>query len=139
MIRPVLLALLLATCMPAFAGARDGAGQLPCNPEGSQMELNACAADELAAADAELNTTWREVLERLGDNIIAVHRLKAAQRLWIRLRDADMEAQFPLAEGQNPRVEYGSMFPMSFAYAKAELTRQRTAYLRARFLADVPY
>ncbi|MCW4453446.1 DUF1311 domain-containing protein [Flavobacterium sp. MXW15] len=139
MIRPFLLALLLAAGVPALAGARDGAGQLPCNPEGSQVELNACAANELAAADAELNATWREVLKRLGDDAVAVDRLKTAQRLWIQLRDADLEAQFPLAEGQDPRMQYGSMYPMSFASAKAELTRQRTGYLRAQFLADVPY
>ncbi len=134
MTRAIVLTLLFSACMPAFATSRDGAGQLPCNPEGSQVELNACAADELAAADDELNATWRDIIKRLGDDAIAVARLKAAQRLWIQLRDADMEAQFPLADDQDPRVQYGSMYPMSFAHAKAELTRQRTRYLRAQFL-----
>lgn len=139
MIRAILSTLLLAASVPALAGVRDGAGQLPCNPAGSQVELNACAAEELAAADAELNATWREVLARQGDDAVALDRLKAAQRLWIQLRDADLEARFPLAEGQNPRVQYGSMYPMSFASAKAELTRARTHYLRTQFLERDEY
>ncbi len=132
MIRPFLPILLLIACIPAFAAARDGAGQLACNRDGSQVELNACAADELAAADAELNAVWRDVLAGTGDDALARERLRTAQRLWLQLRDSDLAAQFPLAEGQDPRVQYGSIYPMSFALAKAELTRTRTAYLRAR-------
>jgi len=139
MIGRIALTLLLATGVPALASAQVDSQGIACNPAGSQIELNACAAQALAAADAELNASWRQVLQQLGDNTVAVDRLKAAQRLWIQLRDADLAAQFPLAEGQDPRVEYGSMFPMSRDHAKAELTRQRTAYLRAHFLADVPY
>ena len=74
------------------------------------------------------------MLGHLQGDAIAVARLKTAQRLWIQLRDADMQSLFPLAEGQDPRVQYGSMYPMSFAYAKAELTRQRTRHLRDQFL-----
>lgn len=139
MIGRIALTLLLATGVPALASAQVDSQGIACNPAGSQIELNACAAQALAAADAELNASWRQVLQQLGDNTVAVDRLKAAQRLWIQLRDADLAAQFPLAEGQDPRVEYGSMLPMSRDHAKAELTRQRTAYLRAHFLADVPY
>ena len=138
MIRPVLLTLLLTAGVPAVAAAHDVAGRTACNPEGSQLELNACAADELAQADAELNAVWREVLSK-ADSTVARDKLKAAQRLWMQLRDADLAAQFPLAPGQDPRVEYGSMYPMSFASTKAGLTRQRTAWLRATFLEDVGY
>ncbi|MCD7099343.1 lysozyme inhibitor LprI family protein [Stenotrophomonas sp. MMGLT7] len=134
MIRPLLTTVLFIACMPAFAATRDGAARPTCNQDGSQAELNACAADELAAADAELNAVWRDVLAGAGDDALARERLRTAQRLWLQLRDADLAAQFPLAEGQDPRVQYGSMYPMSFALAKAELTRERTAYLRARLL-----
>ena len=126
---PFLVLALLASAPALASGANAG----PCDTGGSQRELNQCAADELAAADAELNATWRQVLGQAGDGP-ARDRLKAAQRLWIQLRDADLDAQFPLADGQDPRVVYGSMYPMSFAFAKAGLTRQRSAWLRATFL-----
>ena len=105
-----------------------------CNPQGSQMELNACAWESLHAADAELNATWREVLAKIGDRPVAIAKLKAAQRLWIRLRDADVEARFPLEEGENERTQYGSIHPMELADIKAEMTRERTRYLRAHWL-----
>ena len=130
----IVLVLLFLVSVPLHAAARDGAGQLTCNPEGSQAELNACAADELSAADAELNATWRQVLRKLQENPVAVERLRAAQRQWITLRDADLEALFPLAEGQQARVEYGSMYPLLHHSAKARVTRERTRYLRESFL-----
>ncbi|WP_447730037.1 lysozyme inhibitor LprI family protein [Pseudoxanthomonas suwonensis] len=128
--RILLLVLALLASGPALAGGDD---VIRCNPDGNQRELDQCAADELAAADAEFNETWRQVLARAGDGV-ARDRLETAQRLWIQLRDADLEAWFPLAEGQDPRVMYGSMYPMERASARAALTRQRTEWLRATFL-----
>ena len=104
-----------------------------CNPDGSQSEMNQCAFDDLRKADAELNAAYRQALASMKDDAIARERLQAAQRLWIQLRDADLAAQFPLAEGQNAQLEYGSIYPLEYASAKTELTRQRTAYLRGQF------
>ena len=129
----MLFALLWAVTAPA--ATQDGNG-LACDPQGSQMELNTCAALQLSAADDALNATWREVLAQIGNRPMAIAKLKAAQRLWIQLRDADMEAQFPLENGQDARVEYGSIYPMEFANAKAKLTRERAHYLRATWLED---
>ena len=134
MSRILVMLLLGAATASAWAGARSGAGQLTCNEDGSQAELNACAADEWAAADADLNAAWRQVLARHKDNRLAIEKLRAAQRQWIRLRDADLEALFPLAEGQQAYVEYGSMYPLLFHSAKARATRERTRYLRDAFL-----
>ena len=108
---------------------------------------------ELLAVGTELllgeiaNTDAQMISQGLSENGITVYyhtvcgdnpeRLKAAQRLWVQLRDADLAAQFPLAEGQSAQLEYGSIYLLEYATAQAELTRQRTAYLRAHFLADV--
>lgn len=108
---------------------------ITCNAAGNQAELNQCAFDELGKADAELNATYAQVLAKLKGQAVALARLKAAQRLWVQLRDADLAAQFPLADKQDPRLVYGSIYPMERAGAQAELTRQRTAYLRKQFLA----
>ena len=133
MIRIALALLLALAPLPALAGAEDA---VACNPEGNQLQLNACAGAELAAAQAELDATWEQVqqLHADEDHAVALSRLQAAHELWLQLLEADLAAQFPLAEGQDPRVMYGSMYPMSLALARAGLTRQRTAWLRATIL-----
>ncbi|WP_237055042.1 lysozyme inhibitor LprI family protein [Marilutibacter chinensis] len=120
--------------LAALSGAV--AAQPACNPDGTQQEMNACAFDEYAAADAELNRVYRAVLaSRAGDAVFA-ERLRAAQRLWIRLRDADLDAEFPIAEGEDPRIEYGSIYPLERAAAMTRMTRERTRYLREQWLDD---
>ncbi len=106
------------------------AQEIACDPVGTQSEMNKCAMDELRKADAELNSTYAQVLAELKGQANALERIKVAQRLWVQLRDADLAAQFPL-----PDSEYGTIHPLEVASAKTELTRQRTAYLRKQFLA----
>ena len=60
----------------------------------------------------------------LGDEVPA----HFARMAW--LRDADLEAQFPLVDGEDPRFTYGSIYPLEYASAQTELTRARTQYLR---------
>ncbi len=110
----------------------SSAQDIACNLEGTQLELNACAGEEYAAADAELNATWRELLTALQGQETAIARLRTAQRAWVAFRDADVAAQFPVAEGEDPRMMYGSMYPMALNGALTKLTRARTAELRAR-------
>jgi len=124
--------LLLLTLVVPAAMAQEAA----CNPEGSQAEMNRCALDDLDQADAELNSAYARIVATMKNEPVALQRLRAAQRLWIQLRDADLAAQFPLADGQDARLEYGSIYPLEYASAKAELTRQRTAYLRGQFSAQ---
>ncbi|REN19267.1 DUF1311 domain-containing protein, partial [Mycobacterium tuberculosis] len=57
----------------------------------------------------------------------------------IQLRDADLEARYPVGEDENPRFLYGSMYPMLYSSAKAALTTARTAYLRNEFLERSEY
>jgi uncharacterized protein YecT (DUF1311 family) len=130
------LALLLGTAAPAWAASADADG---CNPEGTQMELNACADRDFRKADAELNAVYRQVVAKLAGQPVALARLKDAQRLWVQLRDADLEARYPVGKDENPRVLYGSMYPMLYSGAKAALTTTRTAYLRSEFLERSEY
>ncbi|MGV8959607.1 MAG: lysozyme inhibitor LprI family protein [Stenotrophomonas sp.] len=130
--RLLTLTLLLAPALPALA-------QSDCNPAGNQMQLNACAAENLAKADAELNRVYRQVLARHAGEAVALEKIKAAQRVWIQLRDADLAARYPVGKDENPRVLYGSMYPMLYAGAKAALTETRTAFLRKEFLERGEY
>ena len=107
----VLIALL---ALPATPLARP-----VCNPDGAQAELNACAAEKLALADADLNRVYRAVLERLADNGLATQRLRNAQRLWIQLRDADIQARYPVPDGGDAEIGEVGHFKNSVIPAKA--------------------
>jgi uncharacterized protein YecT (DUF1311 family) len=88
------LLLLLVACN---ATADD---ELRCNPNGSQSEMNMCAANDFAAADKALNTVYRDVVACSAGNPVFVGKLKDAQRQWIRFRDAELEARFPRRPGR---------------------------------------
>lgn len=109
----------------AYASAQD---QIKCNPAGTQLEMNACAADEFKQADRELNEAYAALLKKEGADRTFVKKLRAAQRAWIAFRDAEMEATYACDPTQVPC--WGSMLPMSMASYKAKLTRDRTARLR---------
>ncbi|WP_269791300.1 lysozyme inhibitor LprI family protein [Stenotrophomonas sp. Iso1] len=126
------LPLLLLALLPfaASAASQDKA----CADAVTQLDINECVAREAQAADAELNAVYRQVMQQLQGQPVAIEKLRAAQRLWVPLRDADVEARYPVGKDENPRVLYGSMYPMLHSAALAELTRQRTQWLRATFI-----
>ena len=126
------LPLLLLALLPVAASAATP--DKACSDSRTQLDLNECAAQEAESADAELNAVYRQVMQKLQGQSVAIDKLRAAQRLWIPLRDADIAARYPVGKDENPRVLYGSMYPMLYSANKAELTRQRTRWLRATFL-----
>lgn len=111
------------------ANADDG---INCDGNGTQAELNICSQREYEQADAALNAVWKELLKALDGQDAAKRELRAAQRAWIAFRDAEVKAHFPVDEGEDVRMMYGSMYPMSFNGVMTALTRQRTEQLRAR-------
>ncbi len=125
------LSLLLLAVLPFAAAA---APDRNCDNAVTQLDINECVAAQAAAADAELNTVYRQVMQQLQGQPVAIEKLRAAQRLWIPLRDADVEARYPVGKNEDPRMLYGSMYPMLHSAAKAELTRQRIHWLRATFI-----
>ena len=98
----------------------------------TQLELNQCAADDLDAADAELNRVYDEIRRRYQDDDVFLGKLKEAQRAWIAFRDAELGAIFPHSE--QPRY-YGSMLPYCLQSWLSLMTRQRILELR-RWLAE---
>ncbi|MEV8520017.1 lysozyme inhibitor LprI family protein [Dyella marensis] len=118
---------LLCAALPFAAPAQ----QPDCNAPGTQLDINACAGADFAKADAELNGVWKNILARYKDQPLFLDKLKASQRLWLQFRDAELEALYPVAKGQDERREYGSMYPTCYSGAKARLTRQRTEQLKA--------
>lgn len=121
---------LFASVVVALPASAVTITDIACNPEGAQIEMNACAAEDYAAADAELNAVWKELLASLADDPVAVTRLRAAQRAWIAFRDAELAARLPVPDGEAPQVVHGSMYHLLSYSVLAELTRERTAQLR---------
>jgi uncharacterized protein YecT (DUF1311 family) len=105
------------------------AGDIKCNPDGNQMEMNQCAADDYAAADKKLNATWKNLMAQFKDDKTATAKLKAAQKAWIAFRDAEIAAQFACDEG-DIRVCWGSMYPMLVNGELQAMTETRTERLQ---------
>jgi uncharacterized protein YecT (DUF1311 family) len=118
--------------LPSIAWAQDG---LQCDSATTQLEMNACAEEDLAKADKRLNEVYAALLKKEAKNTVFVKKLRAAQRAWIAFRDAELDAKFACAE-PNPRMCWGSMYPLSFAIYKAQLTRERTKALEAYFTSS---
>ncbi len=116
---------LVAASLPALA--QDSAQYRACNDKAkTQGEMNACASEEAARVDAELNAVYRKLLSKAATQPEAVVKIKASERAWITYRDAYMEAMYPAKDKQ---TEYGSIYPMEADLLKAKLTRQQVAAL----------
>ena len=131
-LRPGLAAaVLFVSAIAAFA--QDGASALDCGKATAQPDLNDCAYREYEAEDEALNAEYRKALAKaraLDDEYegppAAVDALKSAQRAWIGYRDGQCEFAGFEARG-------GSMEPMLVSGCLADLTRKRTAELKALY------
>ena len=91
----------------------------------TQREMNQEACTTYKKADAEMNRTYKLILDKYKRDSIFIEKLKIAQRAWIKFRDADLGALYP--EGP---YAYGSVNPMCRCNALAELTTERTKSLK---------
>ena len=105
-----------------------------CDDPQNQADMNACAAIDFEAADAELNAVWSEAIAGAREMDAEINReydqaptseavLREAQRAWIIFRDAQCTYEGHEARG-------GSMEAMIYDGCRARLTRERTAQLR---------
>lgn len=95
----------------------------------NQPELNQMAAKDAGKADAELNRVYKKVLASLDDE--GARLLREAQRAWIAYRDAEAKRAADEARG-------GSMAPMLYSGAIAELTQDRIKRLRSTLIGSSP-
>lgn len=119
---------LVLTCLTLPAVAQD----VDCSTAMAQQDLNQCAYDEWEAADATLNSVYREAMVLMDlwdrdlpqDEVGAADALKQAQRAWITFRDKACEAEGYAMKGGSaePLLVYGCM---------RQLTEDRTAQLFA--------
>ena len=105
---------LLASSAQAAADADD------CNPNGNQQQMNACAARDFRAADAELNIRYGDVMKTLSPQMRVA--LRNDQRAWLKGRD-------PACKRASKANEGGSIWPLVFSTCLEKSTRKRTAEL----------
>ncbi len=109
--------------------------EVDCDNAQTQMDMNICAGRDYKTADNELNAVYKKALEAaketdegfkdMGEQYVgAVDALKRAQRSWIGYRDGQCELAGFESRG-------GSMEPLLVSSCLADLTRKRTAELKA--------
>lgn len=111
---------MLAASSTASGGSVDPQGQGT-----AQSDMNADACGEYRKAEQELKAAHERLLTVYASEKAFLEKLKASQQQWLKLREADLEMQFP----KEPQ-EYGSVLPMCRCGALAESTARRTAFLR---------
>ena len=89
--------------------------------------MNACANEEAARVDSELNDVYLALLTKTSSRPEVVARTKTAERAWIAFRDAYIDAMYPASDKQ---TEYGSIYPMEVNLLRAKLTRQQVTALK---------
>ena len=52
----------------------------------TQAAMNRCAGEEANRVDAQLNVTYRQVLEAAKGNVLALAKIRKAERTWITYR-----------------------------------------------------
>ncbi|WP_342648483.1 lysozyme inhibitor LprI family protein [Mucilaginibacter sp. CSA2-8R] len=93
--------------------------------------MNQQAGLQYQKADKELNSVYQKILKEYSKQPTFVVKLKTAQRLWVQLRNAELEARFP------EPAQYGSALPACRAIYLADLTRQRIQFLKT-WLTGIP-
>ena len=89
----------------------------------TQGELNETACDSYQKADKKLNEIYQKVLKEYALDTIFIKKFKTAQRQWVRLRDADIEARFL------PGEFYGTIEPMCRCAILQDMTNDRVKYI----------
>jgi len=92
----------------------------------TQLEMNQEAHKNFLAAEKELNVIYNKILKEYKSDTMFIKNLKKAQKIWLQLREAEMNAKYPDPNPQN----YGSVWPMCFSMYKEEFTKQRTKVLK---------
>lgn len=108
MYKPFLVAAVLSCfATPALADCK--------NPV-TQLDMNQCAASDLARADAKLNANYKKLMTLLDANQKA--EVKGVQLAWIKFKDLNCRFESSSAEG-------GSMQPLLRDSCLIDLTEAR--------------
>jgi len=93
----------------------------------TQTEMNIDSYNQYLKVDKELNIVYNQILKKYSSDKNFIKKLKVAQNLWIKFRDAEAEVKFP---AEDKKYEYGSVFPVCYNSFMEELTRKRILELK---------
>ena len=105
---------------PELSSPFDGLRDLDCSTPATQVEMNACASNELARETKQINSTYNSLRGSVSPEQAA--ELKFVQLLWIKYKDAACELESKSAEG-------GSMQPLLRDTCLTRLTKVRNQEL----------
>lgn len=114
--------MLLAFPLLAFHGMACAQSD-PCADAATQADINECVGKAYKKADADLNAAYKEAAARVKGDDGQHKKLVAAQREWIKFRDA--ECDFVTADAGG-----GSAYSMALSACLTTLTQDRTKQLR---------
>ena len=77
--------------------------------------------------DDELGVVYQKVIKKYSKNPDFINALRASERLWIQLRDAEIKMRFP---AKDPRLEYGSVYTVCVNLYLENITKIRISYLK---------
>jgi len=98
----------------------------------TQADMNNIAAKEYELADKELNLVYTQIRAKYAQQPLLLSKLRDAQLLWIRFRDASVDALYP----DGP---VASMYVMLRYGFLERLTRDRIEQLRDCYLKETYY
>ena len=93
----------------------------------SQSQMNNDSYISYKKVDDELGVVYQKVIKKYAKNPDFIAALRASERLWIQLRDAEIKMRFP---AKDPRFEYGSVYPMCVNIYLESITKTRISYLK---------
>ncbi|WP_175238453.1 MULTISPECIES: lysozyme inhibitor LprI family protein [Burkholderia cepacia complex] len=118
-------------CLVAASFTTMANSQAPvCHNDGSGADSAVCAHQGFVRADAQLNDAYRAALDLLGadtERADARAALVAAQRQWIKFRDADCQVQDRI-------FQHGTLRAAIVESCLTNLTEQRTTELKKLWL-----
>lgn len=96
----------------------------PCRTDATTLDMFNCFSTALDKSDSDLNRLYQRVQTVVsGDELVD---LKAAQRLWIKFRDANCDAEHELYDG-------GTAAPVVKLACLEAMTRHRTEELKVMY------
>ncbi len=92
----------------------------------TQLEMNQQAINSYEKTNMELDEIYKKILVEYKSDIVFIENLKAAQKIWVTFREAELNVKFPDMEHRF----YGSVLPVCVTHYMENLTKDRINTLK---------
>jgi uncharacterized protein YecT (DUF1311 family) len=126
----ITLLLLAAFLWPAHAAGEPGAATDACEQASDTVSYNRCSAEQLQAAQSQMQMTFDATKAKSRDSDGALAALLASQEKWEASYRADIAARFADEDAALARGEHvGTAYTSAHNWYEARLVRARTEWL----------